>query len=97
MNDAVHQFLQLLLQGMTWVFHTAETLWIWSWTQVTAAFNIDWAGLPAWKIAFGIAALAILAMMLVTMFIRGFRSARLGRLRRVPLPRRKGKPARKAV
>jgi hypothetical protein len=71
MNDAVHQFLQLLLQGMTWLVRTAETLWIWSWTQIVAAFSMSWTDLPAWKIALGIAALAILAMMLVTMFIRG--------------------------
>src|SRR5437763_97655 len=71
MNDAVHQFLQLLLQGMTWVVRTAEALWIWSWTQIVSAFSMSWGTLPAWKIALGIAALAILAMMLVSMFIRG--------------------------
>jgi hypothetical protein len=71
MNDAVHQFVQLLLQGFAWVLRTAEALWIWSWSQIVAAFNMSWMSLPAWKLALGIAALAILVMMLVTMFIRG--------------------------
>jgi hypothetical protein len=71
MNDAVHQFVQLILQGLVWVLRTAEALWIWSWTQITSVFNISWANLPAWKIALGIAAIAILAMLLVSMFIRG--------------------------
>jgi len=71
MNDIVHQFMQLLLQGVTWVLRTAEWLWIWSWTQITAAFDLSFTSLPAWKLALGIAALAILVMMLVSMFIRG--------------------------
>ena len=33
MNNAVHQLVQLILQGITWVLKTAEALWIWSWTQ----------------------------------------------------------------
>jgi hypothetical protein len=71
MNDSVHQFLQVILQGLTWVLRTAEALWIWSWTQIVSVFGMQWTALPAWKLALGIAALAILAMMLVTMFIRG--------------------------
>jgi hypothetical protein len=71
MNDAVHQFMQLLLQGVVWILRTAEALWIWSWSQIVAAFNMSWMELPAWKLALGIAALAILVMMLVTMFVRG--------------------------
>jgi hypothetical protein len=70
-NDSVHQFGQLLLQGFAWILRTAEALWIWSWTQISAVFAIDWAALPAWKIALGICAVAILVMMLVSMFIRG--------------------------
>jgi hypothetical protein len=71
MNDSVHQFVQLLMQGFAWVLRTAEALWIWSWTQITAVFNVDWTNLPAWKVALGICAVAILVMLLVSMFIRG--------------------------
>jgi hypothetical protein len=71
MNEAIHQLLQLILQGFTWVLRTIEVLWVWSWTQIAAAFGMPWGNLPGWKIALGLAVLAILAALLVVMIIRG--------------------------
>jgi Na+/melibiose symporter-like transporter len=70
MNQSVHQLLHLILQGFTWFLRTIETLWIWSWSQITSAFNISWGNLPAWKLAVGLIAMAILAFILVTLFRR---------------------------
>jgi hypothetical protein len=68
MNDAVHQLLQLILQGITWVLRTIESLWIWSWSQIAAVFNMPWEELPGWKLAIGLVALITLAVILVIMF-----------------------------
>jgi|SRR5882672_3596094 len=72
MNQAVHQLLQLILQGLTWFLRTLEALWVWSWSQITGAFNTPWESLPAWKIAFGLIAMVVLAAFLVVMIKRGF-------------------------
>jgi hypothetical protein len=74
MNQAVHQLLQLILQGFTWVLRTIEALWIWSWAQIAAVFNMSWGNLPAWKLAVGLIAMAILAAILVVMFKRGLQA-----------------------
>jgi hypothetical protein len=71
MNQAVHQLVQLVLQGLTWFLRTVEMLWDWSWTQITGAFNTSWAHLPGWKIAVAIIAIAVLAGLLLTMIRRG--------------------------
>jgi hypothetical protein len=65
MNDAVHQLIQVILQGVTWVLHTIEKLWVWSWSQITAAFNISWGNLPAWKVVVGVIALAVVVVILI--------------------------------
>jgi predicted cation transporter len=70
MNQAFHQLLQLILQGLTWVLRTVETLWVWSWSQISAAFRTPWESLPAWKIAVGLIAMVILAVLLVAMIRR---------------------------
>jgi hypothetical protein len=74
MNQAVHQLLQLILQGFTWVLRTIEALWVWSWTQIAAVFNMSWGNLPAWKLAVGLIAMAVLAVILVIMFKRGLQA-----------------------
>ena len=71
MNDSVHQLLQVVLQGITWVFKTIEALWVWSWSEISAAFNMTWGELPAWKLALGLAALVILGVILFVVFKRG--------------------------
>ena len=71
MNQAVHQFLQLLLQGFAWFLKTIESLWTWSWSQIVAIFNISWGNLPAWKLAVGLICIVLLAALLVMLFRRG--------------------------
>ena len=70
MNQAVHQLLQLILQGFSWVLHTIETVWVWSWSQISHAFSMSWGNLPAWKIVVGLIFVAVLAAMLVILFRR---------------------------
>jgi len=70
MNQAVHQLLQLILQGVTWVVRTLETLWTWSWVQIMAAFNMSWAHLPAWKVIIAVVAILALVAMMVVLFQR---------------------------
>jgi hypothetical protein len=67
MNQAVHQLLQLILQGFTWFIRTMEALWVWSWSQIAAVFRISWENLPGWKIALAAAAVIALAALLVVM------------------------------
>jgi hypothetical protein len=74
MNEAIHQLLQLILQGFTWVLRTIEALWVWSWGQIAAAFNLSWANLPAWKVILGLIVLGTLAVLLVFMVLRGLRA-----------------------
>jgi hypothetical protein len=64
MNQSVHQLLRLILEGFTWFLKTIETLWDWSWSQIISAFNLSWASLPGWKIAVGLIAMAVLAVLL---------------------------------
>jgi hypothetical protein len=71
MNQAVHQLLQLILQGLTWFLRTLEALWVWSWTQIAAMFSTPWDSLPGWKIALALIATAVLAALLVVMIKRG--------------------------
>jgi hypothetical protein len=72
MNNAVHQLVQLILQGITWVLKTAEALWVWSWTQITSAFSMSWDKLPGWKLAVGLIAIAVLAAILVAVVRRAW-------------------------
>ena len=72
MNNAVHQLVQLILQGITWALKTAEALWIWSWSQITSVFAMSWGNLPGWKLALGIVAIVVLAAMLVGMVRRAW-------------------------
>jgi hypothetical protein len=68
MNQSVHQLLQIILQGFTWFLKTIEALWVWSWAQITAAFNMSWGNMPGWKIAVALIAMAILIALLFVMF-----------------------------
>lgn len=78
MNNAVHQLIQLILQGLTWVLRTAEALWDWSWAQINAVFAMPWGHLPAWKIAVGIVVIAALAALLFVILSRSwYASARI--------------------
>lgn len=71
MNEAVHQLLNLILQGITWVLRTLEALWVWSWQQITSVFGISWGSLPGWKLALGVIVLGTLAILLLAMAKRG--------------------------
>jgi len=70
MNQSVHQLLQLILQGITWVVRTIERLWVWSWTQIMSVFSMSWDSLPAWKLAVGVIAMLALAAILFVMLKR---------------------------
>ena len=70
MNQAIHQLLRLILEGFTWFLKTIEAVWVWSWAQIISAFSLSWQNLPAWKIAVGLIAMAILVVLLVAMFRR---------------------------
>ena len=78
MNQAIHQLLQLILQGLAWFLRTIEALWVWSWSQITAVFTTPWDSLPGWKIALALVAVAVLAVLLLMMLQRGL--AALGRI-----------------
>jgi hypothetical protein len=71
MNQSIHELMQLVLQGITWVLRTIEVLWNWSWAEIMAMFNMQWASLPAWKMVIGMIAVAILAGILFIMVRRG--------------------------
>jgi len=71
MNQAVHQLLQLILQGVTWALRIVDALWAWSLTQIHGAFNVPWENLPGWKVALAFVAIAVLAIMLIFMIVRG--------------------------
>ena len=76
MNNAVHQLTKLILEAMAWVLNTAASLWVWSWTQIAALFGMPWGDLPGWKLAVGIAVLAVPAAILVMgRYAPGTRSA----------------------
>ena len=64
MNQSIHQLMQVILQGITWVFRTIEMLWDWSWTQIFRAFSVPWWNLPAWKLVLGIIFMIVLAYIL---------------------------------
>jgi hypothetical protein len=71
MNQTVHQLLQLILQGFTWLLRTIEALWVWSWAQIASVAKISWGNLPPWKIAFGLIAILLMAMIIIRLFRRG--------------------------
>jgi hypothetical protein len=72
MNNAVHQLVQLILQGIAWALKTAEALWMWSWSQIASVFTMSWADLPGWKLAVGVIAIAVLAAILVGVVLRAW-------------------------
>lgn len=78
MNNAVHQLLQLILEGITWAFKTAESSWKWSWSQIASVFNMSWADLPGWKLAVGIVIIGVLVGILVAVALRAWQA--LGRI-----------------
>ena len=70
MNQAVHQLIQLILQGLTWFLRTLEALWVWSWSQIASVFSTPWDSLPGWKIAIALVVVAVLAALLLVMIRR---------------------------
>lgn len=74
MDNAVHQLLQVILQGLTWVMRSIETLWVWSWSQIASVFSMSWGNLPGWKLAVGLIAIIALAAILAVMFMRGLQA-----------------------
>jgi len=77
-NQSVHQFLQLVLQAITWAFTAFETLWVWSWAQIASLFSLSWGELAGWKLALGLIALGVLIAILIAMVLRGWEA--LGRI-----------------
>ena len=71
MSQSIHQFMALVLEGITWVLRTIELLWDWSWAQIDGVFNVSWANLPAWKMFVGMVAISILVIILLMMARRG--------------------------
>lgn len=71
MNRSMHEFFQLILQGVAWLLRTVETLWVWSWQQIAFVFNLQWDTLPVWKLAVGIVAVVALAALLLLMLKQG--------------------------
>jgi hypothetical protein len=74
MNQAVHQLLTLILEGLTWFLKTIEALWVWSWTQISGAFGMSWGDLPAWKLGLGVIVALTLAAILAVMFKQGIQA-----------------------
>ena len=72
MNQSVHQFLQLVLQAITWAFTAFEALWVWSWAQIVSLFSLSWGELAGWKLALGLVALGVLIALLIAMTLRGW-------------------------
>jgi hypothetical protein len=70
MNQSIHQLLQVILQGISWVLRTIEMLWVWSWSQITHAFEMSWWNLPPWKIVVGLIFIAVLAYILYQLLRR---------------------------
>jgi hypothetical protein len=70
MNQSIHQLLQVILQGISWVLGTIEMLWVWSWSQITHAFEMSWGNLPPWKIVGGVLFIAVLAWILFQLLNR---------------------------
>jgi hypothetical protein len=71
MSQSIHQLMQLVLQGITWVLKTIELLWNWSWSQIMGMFNMSWSNLAAWKMLLGVIAILVLVGILVMMARRG--------------------------
>jgi hypothetical protein len=72
MNNAVHQLVRIVAQGLTWVLQTAAALWLWSWSQIASVFAMSWGNLPGWKLAIGIVIVAALAAVLVGVVLRAW-------------------------
>ena len=60
MNQSVHQLLQVILQGISWVLRTIDTLPVWLWSQIAHAFDMLWWNLPPWKLVVGLLFVAVL-------------------------------------
>jgi hypothetical protein len=71
-NQAVHQFLQLVLQAISWALTIFEALWVWSWAQIASLFTLSWGELAGWKLALGLVALGVLVALLIAMVLRGW-------------------------
>ena len=64
MDQSVHELIQVIIRGISWVLHTIELLWDWSWNQITRAFSMPWTDLPTWKLCLGVLFIIILAYIL---------------------------------
>jgi hypothetical protein len=70
MNQSIHQLLQVILQGISWVLRTIEALWVWSWSQIVHGFDMSWWNLPPWKIVVGLIFIAVLVWILLQLLRR---------------------------
>jgi hypothetical protein len=49
MQQAFHQFLQFLQQGITAIFHFVQLIWTWSVDQISRLMAVPWQSWPLWK------------------------------------------------
>ena len=78
MNEAIQQFIGVVMQGIAWLLDMAAALWLWSWAQITSVFSMSWTDLPSWKMALGVIAILVFTGVLIALAFRSWHA--IGRI-----------------
>jgi hypothetical protein len=70
MTESLNQLVGIIVQGIRWALEVIIKLWVWSTTQITNVFAMQWFSLATWKLVVGILAMAVLAYLLYQLIKR---------------------------
>jgi hypothetical protein len=70
MTESLNQLVGIIVQGIRWALEVIVKLWVWSTTQITNVFAMQWFSLATWKLVVGILAMGVLAYLLYQLIKR---------------------------
>jgi len=69
MNQIINTIVQLLQQGIAFIFKIVQLAWTWSFGEILRVAQSNWQALPIWK-------MVVLAIVLIGIAVMGFKVLR---------------------
>jgi hypothetical protein len=69
MNQVINTIVQLLQQGIAFIFKIVQLAWTWSFGEIVRIFQSNWQALPIWK-------MAVLAIVMIGIVVMGYKVLR---------------------
>lgn len=69
MNQIINTVVQLLQQGIAFIFKIVQIAWTWSFGEIVRVMQSNWQALPIWK-------MAVLVVVLIGIAVMGYKVLR---------------------